>query len=239
MVVVGGNDQELQREHRLVSDASCTTNCLAPLAKVLDEAFTIRYGIMTTVHAYTNDQPPLPRLTSPRCPSSSTRHARRAKRWQGRGVAPGSAGSLGHALHPWRCALQGVRRWACGPTPGAGTRRQGGTGGAHAVGGKDSREKWLCISYPPFSAVRSWCNGLVGLRFPHAPVSSVAGDSRKRARRAQFDTCARALNTSIAQSRALGVYACPCAKKPCSGTEGQESFTAAAQFDTLASPSLP
>jgi glyceraldehyde 3-phosphate dehydrogenase len=57
MVVVGVNDQELQREHRLVSNASCTTNCLAPLAKVLDEAFTIRYGIMTTVHAYTNDQP--------------------------------------------------------------------------------------------------------------------------------------------------------------------------------------
>ena len=68
--------------------------------------------------------------TSPRCPSPSTRHARRAKRWQGRGVAPGSAGSIGHALPPWRCALQEGRRWACGPTPGAGTRRQGGTGSA-------------------------------------------------------------------------------------------------------------
>jgi len=56
MVVVGVNGQELKREHRLVSNASCTTNCLAPLAKVLDEAFTIRHGIMTTVHAYTNDQ---------------------------------------------------------------------------------------------------------------------------------------------------------------------------------------
>jgi glyceraldehyde 3-phosphate dehydrogenase len=56
MVVVGVNDQELKRQHRLVSNASCTTNCLAPLAKVLDEAFTIRHGIMTTVHAYTNDQ---------------------------------------------------------------------------------------------------------------------------------------------------------------------------------------
>src|SRR4029077_15259500 len=56
MVVVGVNEQELKREHRLVSNASCTTNCLAPLAKVLDEAFTIRHGIMTTVHAYTNDQ---------------------------------------------------------------------------------------------------------------------------------------------------------------------------------------
>jgi len=56
MVVIGVNDQALKREHRLISNASCTTNCLAPLAKVLDEAFTIRYGIMTTVHAYTNDQ---------------------------------------------------------------------------------------------------------------------------------------------------------------------------------------
>jgi glyceraldehyde 3-phosphate dehydrogenase len=56
MVVVGVNDDELKREHRLISNASCTTNCLAPLAKVLDEAFTIRHGIMTTVHAYTNDQ---------------------------------------------------------------------------------------------------------------------------------------------------------------------------------------
>jgi len=56
MVVVGVNDHALKREHRLVSNASCTTNCLAPLAKVLDEAFTIRHGIMTTVHAYTNDQ---------------------------------------------------------------------------------------------------------------------------------------------------------------------------------------
>lgn len=56
MVVVGVNDQQLRREHRLISNASCTTNCLAPLAKVLDEAFTIKHGIMTTVHAYTNDQ---------------------------------------------------------------------------------------------------------------------------------------------------------------------------------------
>jgi glyceraldehyde 3-phosphate dehydrogenase len=56
MVVVGVNDHALKREHRLISNASCTTNCLAPLAKVLDEAFTIRHGIMTTVHAYTNDQ---------------------------------------------------------------------------------------------------------------------------------------------------------------------------------------
>jgi glyceraldehyde 3-phosphate dehydrogenase len=56
MVVVGVNDSGLTREHRLVSNASCTTNCLAPLAMVLDDAFGIEDGFMTTVHAYTNDQ---------------------------------------------------------------------------------------------------------------------------------------------------------------------------------------
>ncbi len=56
MVVVGVNDSGLTREHRIVSNASCTTNCLAPLAMVLDEAFGIEEGFMTTIHAYTNDQ---------------------------------------------------------------------------------------------------------------------------------------------------------------------------------------
>ncbi len=55
-VVLGVNDDELDPTDILVSNASCTTNCLAPLAKVLDDAFGIRRGIMTTVHAYTNDQ---------------------------------------------------------------------------------------------------------------------------------------------------------------------------------------
>jgi glyceraldehyde 3-phosphate dehydrogenase (phosphorylating) len=55
-VVVGVNDAVLRPEHRIVSNASCTTNCLAPVAMVLDEAFGIECGVMTTVHAYTNDQ---------------------------------------------------------------------------------------------------------------------------------------------------------------------------------------
>jgi len=55
-VVIGVNDATLRPEHRIVSNASCTTNCLAPVAKVLDEAFGIEHGLMTTVHAYTNDQ---------------------------------------------------------------------------------------------------------------------------------------------------------------------------------------
>ena len=56
MVVIGVNDDALRPEHRLVSNASCTTNCLAPVAKILDDAFGIEDGLMSTVHAYTNDQ---------------------------------------------------------------------------------------------------------------------------------------------------------------------------------------
>jgi glyceraldehyde 3-phosphate dehydrogenase len=55
-VVYGVNDDKLSAEHRIVSNASCTTNCLAPVAKVLNDALGIERGLMTTVHAYTNDQ---------------------------------------------------------------------------------------------------------------------------------------------------------------------------------------
>lgn len=58
-VVFGVNHQELTAEDVVVSNASCTTNCLAPVAKVLDDAFGIETGYMTTVHAYTGDQPTL------------------------------------------------------------------------------------------------------------------------------------------------------------------------------------
>jgi len=55
-IVLGVNDSILRKDHRIVSNSSCTTNCAAPVAKILDEAFTIRKGFLTTVHAYTNDQ---------------------------------------------------------------------------------------------------------------------------------------------------------------------------------------
>ncbi len=56
-VVLGVNDGDYDpSEHNIVSNASCTTNCVAPMAKVLHDAFTIEQGFMTTVHAYTNDQ---------------------------------------------------------------------------------------------------------------------------------------------------------------------------------------
>lgn len=54
--VLGVNDNKLTQEMKCVSNASCTTNCLAPVAKVLQETFGIERGLMTTVHAYTNDQ---------------------------------------------------------------------------------------------------------------------------------------------------------------------------------------
>ena len=55
-IVLGVNNEDLKPEHKVVSNASCTTNCLAPIAKVLDDNFGIKSGLMTTVHAYTNDQ---------------------------------------------------------------------------------------------------------------------------------------------------------------------------------------
>ncbi len=55
-IVLGVNEKELKKEHKIISMASCTTNCLAPVVKVLNDNFKIQSGYMTTVHAYTNDQ---------------------------------------------------------------------------------------------------------------------------------------------------------------------------------------
>lgn len=55
-IVLGVNDGDLKPEHQCVSNASCTTNCLAPVAKVLNDKFGIELGFMTTIHSYTNDQ---------------------------------------------------------------------------------------------------------------------------------------------------------------------------------------
>ncbi len=56
MIVLGVNENDLKPEHQCVSNASCTTNCLAPIAKVLNDSFGIELGYMTTIHSYTNDQ---------------------------------------------------------------------------------------------------------------------------------------------------------------------------------------
>src|ERR1700674_2197406 len=61
-VVYGVNHDRLTRDHLVVSNASCTTNCLAPVAKVLNDAIGIDHGFMTTIHSYTGDQPTLDTL---------------------------------------------------------------------------------------------------------------------------------------------------------------------------------
>src|SRR6201997_1606244 len=61
-VVYGVNHDKLTKDHMVVSNASCTTNCLAPVAKGLNDSFGIEHGFMTTVHSYTNDQPSLDQM---------------------------------------------------------------------------------------------------------------------------------------------------------------------------------
>lgn len=61
-VVYGVNHDKLTRDHLVISNASCTTNCLAPVAKVLNDAIGIEKGMMTTIHSYTNDQPSLDQM---------------------------------------------------------------------------------------------------------------------------------------------------------------------------------
>ena len=55
-IVLGVNDEALRPEDQTISNASCTTNCLAPIVKVLNDSFGVENGLMTTIHAYTNDQ---------------------------------------------------------------------------------------------------------------------------------------------------------------------------------------
>jgi glyceraldehyde 3-phosphate dehydrogenase len=63
-VVLGCNDDKLTAEHKIISNASCTTNCLAPVVKVLKDNFGIKQGIMTTIHSYTGNQKPVDTATA-------------------------------------------------------------------------------------------------------------------------------------------------------------------------------
>ncbi|NHN36336.1 type I glyceraldehyde-3-phosphate dehydrogenase [Pseudomaricurvus alcaniphilus] len=100
-VVLGVNDNGLKPEHRIVSNASCTTNCLAPMAKVLNDNFGIVEGVINTVHAYTNDQ----RLAD--VPHSDWRRSRAAAE----NVIPtstGAAKAVGEVLPDLKGRLHGI-----------------------------------------------------------------------------------------------------------------------------------
>jgi len=100
-VVIGVNEDRLTSEHKIISNASCTTNCLAPMAKVLNDAFGIEYGVINTVHAYTNDQ----RLAD--VPHSDWRRSRAAAE----NVIPtttGAARAVGIVLPELKGKLDGI-----------------------------------------------------------------------------------------------------------------------------------
>jgi glyceraldehyde 3-phosphate dehydrogenase len=100
-IVMGVNDAQLKSEHRVVSNASCTTNCLAPIVKILDDSFGIEEGFITTVHAYTNDQ----RLAD--VPHKDFRRSRAA----GENIIPtttGAAKAVGQVLPQLQGKLDGL-----------------------------------------------------------------------------------------------------------------------------------
>jgi len=100
-IVMGVNDDQLNAQHAVISNASCTTNCLAPIAKILDDAFGIEEGFITTVHAYTNDQ----RLAD--VPHKDFRRSRAA----GENIIPtttGAARAVGKVLPQLQGRLDGM-----------------------------------------------------------------------------------------------------------------------------------
>ncbi|MGI9294282.1 MAG: type I glyceraldehyde-3-phosphate dehydrogenase, partial [Pseudomonadales bacterium] len=100
-VVLGVNEDGLRAEHQIISNASCTTNCLAPMVKVLNDAFGIVEGVINTVHAYTNDQ----RLAD--VPHSDWRRSRAAAE----NIIPtstGAAKAVGEVLPELKGKLDGI-----------------------------------------------------------------------------------------------------------------------------------
>lgn len=100
-IVLGVNDGDLKPEHKCVSNASCTTNCLAPVAKILNDRFGIELGYMTTIHSYTNDQVILD------LPHSDLRRARSAALSQ-IPTTTGAAKAVGKVIPELKGKLDGI-----------------------------------------------------------------------------------------------------------------------------------
>ena len=119
-----------RRKHHIISNASCTTNCLAPVAKVLHESFGIKKGWMTTVHSYTNDQQLLD------LPHKDLRRARAAAL----SIIPtttGAALAVGEVLPELKGKLDGIAMRV--PTPNVSVRRPGGARRQEDVEGRGQR----------------------------------------------------------------------------------------------------
>ncbi|MFO7573673.1 MAG: type I glyceraldehyde-3-phosphate dehydrogenase [Bacteroidales bacterium] len=101
MVVLGVNDEDIKPEHQCISNASCTTNCLAPVAKVLNDNWGIDLGYMTTIHSYTNDQ----RILD--LPHSDLRRARSAAVSQ-IPTTTGAAKAVGKVIPELKGRLDGI-----------------------------------------------------------------------------------------------------------------------------------
>jgi glyceraldehyde 3-phosphate dehydrogenase len=101
MIVLGVNEKDLKPEHQCVSNASCTTNCLAPVAKVINDNFGIEIGYMTTIHSYTNDQ----RILD--LPHSDLRRARSAALSQ-IPTTTGAAKAVGKVIPDLKGKLDGI-----------------------------------------------------------------------------------------------------------------------------------
>ena len=101
MIVLGVNDHDLKPEHQCVSNASCTTNCLAPIAKILNDNWGIEVGYMTTIHSYTNDQMILD------LPHSDLRRARAAALSQ-IPTTTGAAKAVGKVIPELKGKLDGI-----------------------------------------------------------------------------------------------------------------------------------
>ena len=100
-LVIGVNDDGLTADHKIISNASCTTNCLAPMAKILNDNFGIEYGVINTIHAYTNDQ----RLAD--VPHSDWRRSRAAAE-NIIPTTPGAAKAVGKVLPELKGKLDGI-----------------------------------------------------------------------------------------------------------------------------------
>ncbi len=124
--VLGVNDNTYDAaKHNVVSNASCTTNCLAPVAKVLQETFGIHSGTMTTIHSYTNDQKllDLPHKDLRRARAAAHQHDSQLH-GRGQGAASGDSGAEREAGRI-RDARSDAERQRCGSD---GVRRQAGDG---------------------------------------------------------------------------------------------------------------